>query len=72
MEVTPTNNKTKAVTAAVIAIIITLLYLNTAVGGLQAHYSLSYLAGSMIIPISLWIITLYYYMKHKKDKKANE
>lgn len=63
------TNKTNTIVMVVISAVWTFWCLNGGIGGLMAGFSISYLVGTLVTPILLWVVTIYCYRKYQRDKK---
>jgi hypothetical protein len=55
---------------AVLAAATTVFGLDDGIMGLQAGYGTAFFAGTLVLPIALWIGTIYFYGRYKKEKAS--
>ena len=55
---------------AVVSVIITIFGLSDGIAGLQAGWGIAFFAFTLILPIALWIVTVYFYGKYRKEKAS--
>lgn len=63
------SNKTNMLIFAIIAIILSIYGVDTAIGGFRAGYDTSYALGALILPLIFWVITLHFFEKFRKENK---
>ena len=55
---------------AVVAVIATIFGLWDGIVGLQAGNGVAFFVAMLILPIFLWIVTVYFYGKYRKEKAS--
>ena len=56
---------------AVVAVMATIFGLWDGIVGLQAGNGIAFFAAMLILPILLWIVTVYFYGKYRKEKASS-
>jgi len=62
------KNLHKMMILVILASLTTIFGVSDGVNWYQAGYGIASFVGCLILPISLWIITVYFYGKYKKEK----
>jgi len=55
---------------AALSVIMTIFGLSDGIAGLQAGYGIAFFVFALILPIALWIVTVYFYGKYRKEKAS--
>ncbi len=64
------KNLHKMIILAVLASLTTVFGVSDGINWFQAGYGIASFAGCLVLPILLWVVTIYFYRKYYKKEKA--
>jgi len=62
------KNLHKVMILAVLASLTTVFGVSDGINWFQAGYGIASFVGCLLLPVLLWVVTIYFYRKYKKEK----